>query len=243
MLEGLFSAAAGMSAQQEALDAISNDLANVNTNGFKSERVAFNDLLYNQVRIAGSESTAGSGANAAIIGRSKAQGALRETGDPLDLAIEGHGYFKVTGPGGQTALTRDGALALDASGTLVTGAGYRLEPQIKVPAGVSAEEVSVAADGTVSARGKALGRIELVTVASPDHMTSLGTDLLLPTSDGGAPHAAGEARIKQGALEQSNVDVGTDMANLVSTQRAFQMESSALNNASQMMSIANQLKP
>jgi flagellar basal-body rod protein FlgG len=242
MLEGLYSAAAGMSAQQEALDAISNDLANVNTNGFKSERVAFNDLLYNQVRIAGSESTIGSGSSAAIVGRSKAQGALRETGNPLDLAIEGTGFFKVTGPGGQTALTRDGALALDASGTLVTGAGYRLEPPIKVPAGVSAEEVSVAADGTVSARGKALGRIELVSVTSPDHMTSLGSNLLLPTSDSGAPHAV-QAHIKQGALEQSNVDLGTDVANLVSTQRSFQMESTALSNASQMMSIANQLRP
>jgi flagellar basal-body rod protein FlgG len=129
MLEGLISAAAGMAAQQEQLNAISNDLANVNTNGFESERVAFNDVLYNQVDVAGTETTTGSGANAEIIGRSKAQGALKETKNPLDLAIEGPGYFEVTTTGGQTALTRDGALAVDASGTLVTAEGKCRRPR------------------------------------------------------------------------------------------------------------------
>jgi len=244
MLEGLISAAAGMAAQQEQLNAISNDLANVNTDGFKSERVAFNDLLYNQVDVAGTETTTGSGANAEIIGRSKAQGALKETKNPLDLAIEGPGYFEVTTPGGQTALTRDGSLAVDASGTLVTADGNRLSPSIKLPAGVSAEDVGISQDGTVTANGKKLGQIKLVTVTSPDHMTSLGSNLLAPTAESGQPHAStGATRLLQGALEMSNVDMGTDMSNLVSTERAFQMDSSAIQNESQMMAIANQLRP
>jgi flagellar basal-body rod protein FlgG len=244
MLEGLISAAAGMQAQQEQLNAISNDLANVNTDGYKSERVAFNDLLYHQVDIAGTDTTTGSGANAEIIGRSKAQGAIQRTGNPLDVAIEGPGYFEVKTPGGQTALTRDGALSADSSGTLVLSNGNRLSPAIKLPAGVSPEAVGISQDGTVTANGKKIGQLELVTVTSPDHMKSLGSSLLLPTAESGQPHAVtGATRLLQGALEMSNVDLGTDMSSLVSTEKAFQMDSQAIQNESQMMSIANQLRP
>lgn len=243
MLEGLISAAAGLAAQQEQLDAISNDLANLDTTGYKSQRVAFNDLLYNEVDMAGTQTTVGSGANSEIIGRSKAEGSMKETGDPLDVAIEGDGYLEVAGPGGKPALTRDGDLALDASGTLVTSDGYRLSPTVKLPAGIAADEVRIAHDGTVSANGKKLGQLKLVTVTSPDHMQSLGNDLLSPTTASGEPHAATGASLRQGALEQSNVDMGAEMANLVTTERAFQMDTSAIQNESQMMSIANQLRP
>ena len=144
MLEGLYSAAAGMSAQQEQLDAIANDLANVSTSGYQSERVAFSDLLYNAVDEAGTESSIGAGASAQVIGRSQSQGPIQETGDPLDLAIEGEGYFQVKSADGQTALTRDGSFGVDANGTIVELRGQPLEPPIKLPAGVSASEVRIA---------------------------------------------------------------------------------------------------
>jgi flagellar basal-body rod protein FlgG len=243
MLEGLFTAAAGLSAQQLQLNAISNDMANVNTDGYKSERVAFNDLLYNDVDVAGTETTAGSGANAEIIGRNLSQGALKETGNPLDLAIEGGGFFEVTRPNGQAALTRAGSFAVDADGSIVNSDGDRLSPSIKLPAGVNAGELRIYPDGTVTAGSRTLGTIKLVTVTSPGHMASIGSDLYEPNAESGAPHPAATGRIHQGALEESNVDLGKEMAGLVSTERAFQMDSTAIQNESQMMTIANQLRP
>lgn len=242
MLEGLYSAAAGMAAQQEQLNAISNDLANESTSGYKSERVAFSDLLYNPVNMAGTVSTDGAGASAKVIGRSEAQGPISETGNPLDLAIEGAGYFEVTRANGQKALTRNGDFGVDASGTLVNSEGSRLAPPIKLPAGVAAKDVSIATDGTVSAAGRTLGQIKLVTVTAPEHMLDAGGSDLTPTATSGAPHPA-TGKIHQGALEASNVNMASDMALMVSTQRSYQMDSSAIQNESQMMSFANQLRP
>jgi flagellar basal-body rod protein FlgG len=242
MLEGLYSAAAGMQAQQQQLDAISNDLANVSTSGYKSERVAFNDLLYNPVKLAGTSTTGGAGASATLIGRSEAQGTLQETGDPLDLAIEGPGYFQVTRPNGKLALTRNGSFAVDAQGSIVNSEGNRLSPPIKLPAGVSPTNLAIAPDGTVFAGTKKLGQIKLVTVTSPEHLLSDGGSEFSPTAQSGAPHPAG-GRIHQGALEGSNVNLASDMAQMVSTQRNFQLESTAIQTASQMMSIANQMRP
>ncbi|HEY4809462.1 MAG TPA: flagellar hook-basal body protein [Solirubrobacteraceae bacterium] len=242
MLEGLYSAAAGMSAQQEQLNAISNDLANLSTSGYKSERVAFNDLLYNRVNIAGSETTAGDGANALVIGRSEGQGAITETGNPFDLAIEGPGYFEVKRPNGQTVLTRNGNFGVDASGTLVNAEGNRLAPPIKLPPGISPNEITVSTTGVVTAANRTLGQIKLVTVTAPDHMLADGASALLPTTSSGAPHPATGA-IHQGALESSNVNMAGTMAQMVSTQRAFQMNSTSIQTESQMMSIANQLRP
>jgi flagellar basal-body rod protein FlgG len=242
MLEGLYSAAAGMSAQQEQLNAISNDLANLSTSGYKSERVAFDDLLYNRVNVAGSETTVGDGANALVIGRSEGQGAITETGNPFDLAIEGPGYFEVKRPNGQTVLTRNGNFGVDASGTLVNAEGNRLTPPIKLPPGVSPSEVAVSTNGIVSAGNRTLGQIKLVTVTAPDQMLADGASALLPTATSGAPHPATGA-IHQGALESSNVNIAGAMAQMVSTQRAFQMNSTSIQTESQMMSIANQLRP
>ncbi len=241
MLEGLYSAAAGMSAQQEQLNAISNDLANLSTSGYKSERVAFSDLLYNPVSMAGTVSTDGAGASAKVIGRSQAQGALQETGDPLDLAIEGEGYFEVTRANGQKALTRNGTFGVDASGTIVNAEGNRLSPPIKLPAGVSASELSIGPTGTVSAGTRTLGQIKLVTVTSPEHLLADGGGEFAATAASGAPHPA-TGLIRQGALEASNVNMGSEMALMVSTQRAYQMNSTAIQDESQMMSIANQLR-
>jgi flagellar basal-body rod protein FlgG len=241
MLEGLYSAAAGMSAQQEQLNAISNDLANLSTSGYKSERVAFSDLLYSPINVAGSETSAGAGASAKVIGRSDAQGAIQETGDPLDLAIEGEGYFQVTRANGQKALTREGNFGVDASGAIVNAEGNPLSPPIKLPAGVAPKEVSIAPDGTVSAGERKLGQIKLVTVTSPEHLLADGGGELTPTSASGAPHPA-TGKIHQGALEASNVNVASTMAQLVSTQRNYQLTSTAIQDESQMMSIANQLR-
>lgn len=243
MLEGLYSAAAGMSAQQEQLDAIGNDLANASTTGYRSERVAFSDLLYNAVDIAGTETDTGAGARAQVIGRSQAQGSVQETGDPLDLAIEGEGYFQVKQANGEVGLTRDGNFGVDAGGNIVSSEGNQLVPPIKLPAGVSPEEVKIAPDGTVTAGKRALGQIKLVTVASPEHLLAYGNGVLTPTSASGAPQATGAGKIHQGAVEDSNVDVSKEMALMVSTQRAYQMSSSAIQTESQMMSIANQLRP
>lgn len=241
MLEGLYSAAAGMSAQQEQLNAISNDLANVSTSGYKAERVAFSDLLYSPVDIAGTQTSAGAGASARVIGRSEAQGALQETGEPLDLAIEGAGYFLVKRANGQVALTRDGSFGVDASGTIVNSEGNRLSPPIKLPTGVSAGEVRIAPDGTVTAGTRKLGQIKLVTVASPEHLLADGGGELTPTAESGKPHAA-NGKIHQGALEASNVNIAGEMALMASTERNYQLTSTAIQTESQMMSIANQLR-
>jgi flagellar basal-body rod protein FlgG len=231
-----------MSAQQEQLNAIGNDLANVNTSGYQSERVAFGDLLYNAVDIAGSETTTGAGAKAQVIGRSQSEGPLQETGDPMDLAIEGEGYFQVKRSDGSTALTRSGAFGLDASGTIVNAEGNRLDPPIKLPAGTAASEVKISSDGTVTAGTRTLGQIKLVTVNAPDQLLANGNGELTPNAASGTPHAATGARIHQGAIEQSNVDVTKEMGMMVSTQRNFQLTSTAIQNESQMMSIANQLR-
>ncbi len=242
MLEGLYSAAAGMAAQEQQIDAISNDLANVSTEGYKSERVAFSDLLYNTVEQAGTKSSTGAGASAQFLGHSGTEGAVKETGEPFDLAIEGEGYFQVTGPGGQLALTRNGAFSIDANGSLTTADGNLLSPPIKVPAGVAPSEVRIAPDGTVTVGTKKLGQIQLVTVTSPDHLRSEGASELIPTAASGAPHPVTGAKVHQGALEESNVDVAKEMALMVSTQRNYQLASSAIQTESQMMSIANQLR-
>lgn len=242
MIEGLYSAASGMAAQQEQLNAIANDLANESTSGYKSERVAFNDLLYNPVDMAGTVTTDGAGASAQVIGRSETQGSITETGDPLDLAIEGPGYFEITRANGQKALTRDGTFGIDASGTLVNSEGNKLSPAIKLPAGVSPSDVSIAPDGTVTAGTRTLGQIKLVTVTSPEHLLADGGGALTPTAASGAPHPA-TGRVHQGALEASNVNMASEMSLMVSTQRDYQMDSTAIQNESQMMSIANQLRP
>lgn len=242
MLEGLYSAAAGMSAQEQQLAAIGNDLANVSTEGYKSERVAFSDLLYNTVAQAGTDTTAGAGASAQFIGHSQAQGSIKETGEPLDLAIEGDGYFQVTQANGQVALTRNGAFGVDASGAITAANGNLLAPPIKLPAGVAASELRIGPDGTVTAGQRTLGQIKLVTVTAPGHLRAEGSSELVPTAESGAPHPATAAKIHQGALEESNVDMAKEMALMVSTQRSYQLTSTAIQTESQMMSIANQLR-
>jgi len=242
MFEGMYAAAAGMSAQQQQLAAISNDLANSSTTGYKSERVGFRDLLYSEVNQAGTATTVGAGAAAEVLGRNQSQGAIQGTDNPLDLAIEGAGYFTVKRPNGSVALTRDGAFELNGRGQLTTSEGDLLDPPITLPAGVSPSDVTINSDGTVTAAGgRALGRITLVNVSSPDHLLADGGSLFSTTAASGPARALAGGAIHQSALEASNVNTSTEMVQLVDTQRSYQLESSAIQTENQMMSIANQL--
>lgn len=242
MFEGMYAAASGMAAQQQQLDAISSDLANSSTTGYKAERVGFRDLLYNQVNQAGTATTAGAGATAEVIGRNQSQGAIQSTGNPLDLAIEGAGFFTVKRPDGSIALTRGGAFQLDARGQLTTSQGDLLDPPIALPAGVAPADVTISPDGSVTdSRGRALGKITLVSVPSPDHLLADGSGLYSTTAASGTALAGDGGTIHQSALEASNVNTATEMVQLVNTQRSYQLESSAIQTEDQMMSIANQL--
>lgn len=242
MVEGLYTAAAGMAAQQVQLEAISNDIANVSTTGYKGERVAFSDLLYSPLDIAGTATTSGAGAAARSLGRNEAAGAVNSTGRPLDLAIEGDGYFLVKLPGGGQALTRNGAFTLDANGTITDASGDVLEPGITLPRGVTPAQLGIAPDGTVTAGGRTLGRIQVVTVAAPDRLLA-GSGSLETVSEASGPIRPAGGHIRQGSLEQSNVNLGREMTQLMTTERSFQLSSSAVQTESQMMSIANQLRP
>jgi flagellar basal-body rod protein FlgG len=242
-MEGLYSAAAGMAAQQRRLDAVANDLANVNTNGYKRTRVSFRDLVYTPTGRGGSPGVStGSGSAAAISGRSFAQGSMIQSGEPLDVAISGDGFFQVRRPDGSTALTRDGSFRLDANGRLVTADGDLLQPPITMPRGTDVSRVSIAQDGTVSAAGRRVGRIQVVQVNSAQGLQPIGKNLYAATAASGAPRAARTSPVIQGALEGSNVDMADAMVDMMDSQRAYQLASRAIQMQDQMMEIANGVK-
>jgi flagellar basal-body rod protein FlgG len=240
MLEGLYSAAAGMAAQQQRIDAVANDLANVNTTGYKHVRVAFRDLLY--VNDASGNVRSGAGAAATTVGRGFGQGAIRETGNPLDVAIQGQGFFRVRRADGTEALTRDGSLRLDANRRLTTQHGEPLQPAVRVPDGVAASDVQIATDGTLGAKGQTVGRIQVVNVRSPEALQPLGDSLFRATAASGAAQTLATARLTPGALEASNVDVADAMTAMMDAQRTFQLTSRAIQMQDQMLQIANGVK-
>jgi flagellar basal-body rod protein FlgG len=245
MLQGLYAAAAGMTAQQTRMDSTSNDLANVNTTGYKHQRVNFRDLLY--VRDGDEGVQIGAGAGASTIGRSAEQGALQRTERPLDVAIQGPGFLEVRTPGGDTALTRAGALQVDSRGRLSTPNGDLLTGVRPLPAGTDASAVKIGPDGTVTVPGAdgaptALGRLRIVSVTSPDDLQPVGDNLLAVNADSGQPAPVAGSTLEQGVLEASNVDTGQAMADLVESQRAFAMASRAVQTQDQMMEIANGVK-
>jgi flagellar basal-body rod protein FlgG len=243
MLEGLYSAAAGMAAQQQHMDAVANDLANVDTTGYKKVRVGFRDLLYTQAdAAAGNGVDVGAGSAATQLGRTLDQGALQTTGNPLDVAIQGQGFFQVRTANGQSALTRDGSFHLDSAGQLVTSDGLRLQPGISVPKGVSADQVTISANGTVSAAGKQLGKLQLVTVPSPEALTPTGDNLFTANAKSGTPRAVNGSTLQQGYLEGSNVDMGDAMVDMMDAQRSFELASKAIQMQDDMASIANGVK-
>jgi flagellar basal-body rod protein FlgG len=243
MLEGMYTAAAGMAAQQSRLDAVANDLANASTTGYKRVRVAYRDLAYTPG--AAGATTAlrlGSGAAAAMIGRDDRQGATQETGDPLDVAIEGPGFIQVK-VDGKTWLTRDGHLQVDAQGRLATGDGALIDPPITLAKGTTSDQIEIAADGTVTAAGKKAGQIRLVNVANPAGLDGGADNRFQATSASGAVSAAPRTTaLHSGVLEASNVDMGDAMSDLMDAQRSFELASKAIQVADQALEIANGVK-
>lgn len=229
MANGLQIAASGLMAQQTRLDTIANDIANVNTAGYKPVRVSFAELTDGGVRVAATAS-------------SSRQGPLVGSDAPLAVALEGPGYLQVRSHDGKVALTRGGELRLDGGRTLVLPGGERLQPPVTVPAGTSPADVAIAADGTVSVAGRKLGRLEIVTVPSPSRLADLGGGLLAATAASGAATPARSTAVRQGYLEGSGVDVADAVVQMVETQRAFELASRAVHTQDQLLEIANGIR-
>ncbi|MFI5309623.1 MAG: flagellar basal-body rod protein FlgG [Gemmatimonadales bacterium] len=256
----LRAAATGMAAQQTRTEVIANNLANVNTTGFKRSRAHFVDLLYQTVQgaqtVANADATTtqaiqvGRGTRLAGIQRVHSQGALEQTQRPLDIAIDGEGFFQVQLGNGQTAYTRDGSFEISDQGTLVTNEGLTVVPGIKIPA--DATNVTISPSGIVSAtQGNAatateLGRIELARFANPSGMTSMGQNLYQATTASGEPVTGfpqddGLGRLSQGYLESSNVEIVQEMVDMISAMRAYEINSKAIKNSESMSDISNNL--
>jgi flagellar basal-body rod protein FlgG len=245
VLEGMYTAAAGMAAQQTRLDAVSANLANVNTTGYKSARVAFRDLVYDDFQGYGAAKGVqiGAGSAASSIGRSSAQGALQNTGRTLDVALTGPGFIQVKLKDGTTALTRDGNLDVDPTGRLRLHTGQLLEPAVKLPAGADADNVAIAKDGTVSFNTTKIGQIKLVDVPAPAALKGGPDNTYVATTGSGAIRDAAKSTIlSQGTLEASNVDQAQAMTDMIEAQRAFQLASKAITTQDQILEIANQVK-
>jgi flagellar basal-body rod protein FlgG len=233
-----------MAAQQQKLDALSNDLANSDTTGYKRVRVGFSDLLYEQAgRPTATGVKLGTGVRAVQTGRSFEQGGVAQTGNPLDLAIEGDGFFKVKLPDGRQALTRDGGLHVDGDRRLVTGAGAILQPAVTIPDGVAEDQITIGKDGTVVAAGRTVGRIALANVRSVQGLDSAGSNAFVTTAASGNAVAAPAATVlAQASLEGSNSDISSVMVDMIDAQRTYQLTSKAIQTADQMMEIANGVK-
>lgn len=261
MIRALWTSSTGMKAQQFYVDTIANNLANVNTNGFKKSRVDFQDLLYQTIRTPGSSSSEGTqlptGVNVGLGVRPVAtqklhsQGPLAETGNPLDFAIEGEGFFQIIKPNGDTAYTRDGAFKLDSEGRIVTSDGFLLEPEITVPDNTIS--ISVGFDGTVEAEvaGNAeptnIGQITLARFINPAGLKPDGKNLYLETAASGVPDVGipgedGKGTITQKFLELANVQVVEEMVNLITAQRAYEIDSKCITTSDDMLRTAGGLK-
>lgn len=242
MITGLYAAAAGMESEQTQLNAVSNDLANVSTPGYQAQELGFHDLLYTTAGPQnGTTFATGAGSAAQIVGRSQLAGALQQTNAPLDVAVLGPGFLEVRRGDGTIGLTRNGALQLNANRQLTTATGMTVMPGVTIPSGVSLDHVSIAANGTVSAAGKAIGRIALVDVPAPEQLLDAGDSTFSATAASGALTAATGTTLAQGALESSNVDMATAMGQMIDAQRSYQMDSRAITMQDQMMQIANQI--
>jgi flagellar basal-body rod protein FlgG len=256
----LRTAASGMAAQQLRTEVIANNLANVNTTGFKRSRPQFEDLLYQTIQNGGYVDTrdtratpaiqVGRGTHLSAIQRQHQQGTLESTGRPLDLAIEGDGFFQIQLPTGEIAYSRDGGFQISDQGVLTTSSGYGLVPSVRIP--TDAVNVTISKTGVVSVdRGTAgelteIGRIELARFSNPSGLLTLGENLYRQTPASGQPvlgfpQDAGFGRTMQGALEGSNVEIVNEMVDMISAMRAYEINSKAIKNADEMSSIATQL--
>ena len=260
MIRSLWIAKTGLDAQQTQLDVISNNLANVGTAGFKRSRAVFEDLLYQTLRQPGAQSsqqtqlptglTLGTGVRPVATERIFTQGNLQQTGNNLDVAVNGQGFFQVQLPDGTTAYTRDGSFHLDAQGQLVTSSGYALQPAITIPS--NALTITVARDGTITVTqpGQAtptqVGALQLANFINPAGLQSQGENLYLETASSGTPTTNtpgtnGLGTLSQGYVETSNVNVVEELVNMIQTQRAYEINSKAVQTSDQMLQRLAQL--
>lgn len=254
MFSSLWIAKTGLDAQQTRMAVTSNNLANVNTTGFKRSRAAFEDLMYQNDRQPGAQSSqatqvpAGTmvGTGVRVVGTEKlfSQGELVQTNNPLDIAVQGRGMFQVTMPDGTVAYTRDGSFHLNSDGQIVTNSGYPLEPALTVPA--NAQSVTIGSDGTVSVAlpGQAapaqIGSVQTADFINPAGLEARGENLFVETASSGAPQTGtpglnGLGTLTQGSLESSNVNVVEELVNMIETQRAYEMNSKAISASDQML--------
>ncbi len=259
MLRAFSTSATGMTAQQQIVDVIANNLANINTNGFKRSQMDFQDLMYVKMQPAGAEIESGvnlptgleigSGVKAASTLKVFTPGELENTGRSLDVAIKGGGFFQVSMTDGTTQYTRDGSLRIDASGNLVTSSGHKLSPSISIAA--NWESITVGRDGTVSVTTPGgtttnAGQIQLAKFANPSGLTSEGGNLLSETDGSGTattsvPGSGGVGWLEQNFLEKSNVQMVHELVRLITAQRAYEINSRAIKAGDEMLSTANRL--
>jgi flagellar basal-body rod protein FlgG len=260
MIRSLWISKTGMEAQQTQLDTIAHNLANVSTNGFKREHVVFEDLIYQNLRQAGANSSeqtqlptglqVGLGTHAIATSRNFSQGNLQQTTNNLDVAVKGQGFFQVQLPDGTTAYTRDGSFQVDSNGQLVTNNGYTVQPGITIPA--QAQSITIAPDGTVSvtlpgqATAQSVGQLQLATFVNPAGLEPKGGNLFAETTASGTPNTAapgsnGTGTLQQGFVETSNVNVVEELVSMIQTQRAYEMNSKAIQTSDQMLQRLGQL--
>ena len=261
MVRSLWTAATGMQAQQMNIDNMSNNLANVNTHGFKKGRILFQDLLYQDIKAAGAVTAAGinhpsgiqmgMGVATVAIQKIHSQGNYENTYNQLDLTIEGDGYFQITLPDGNIGYIRSGAFSIDANGDIVSPEGYLLEPGINVPD--NALSISVSSDGIFSVKlpgedeETELGQIEIARFINPTGLSSIGENVYLATGASGAaqvgiPSEDGYGKVRQGFLETSNVQMVNEMVNMITGQRAYEMNSKAIQTSDEMLQTVAGLK-
>jgi flagellar basal-body rod protein FlgG len=260
MIRSLWTAKTGLEAQQFNVDVISNNLANVTTNGFKRQRPVFQDLLYQTLRQPGAQSSqttqyptglqVGTGVTPAATARIFTQGNLQQTGGSLDIAINGRGFFQILLPDGTTAYTRDGGFQLDSQGQVVTALGFQLQPAITIPP--DALTITIGGDGTVSvtqpgsASPTQVGNIQLADFINPGGLQAIGNNQYLETASSGAPtvgdpSTTGLGVLNQGYVETSNVSVTEELVDLITAQRAFEINSRAVQTSDEMLQRLTQL--
>lgn len=260
MIRSLWISKTGLDAQQTQMDVISNNLANVSTNGFKRSRAVFEDLLYQNIRQPGAQSSQqtqlpsglqlGTGVRPVATERVFEQGNLQQTSNSKDVAIQGNGFFQVLMPDGTTAYTRDGSFQTDSQGQLVTASGFPVQPAITIPA--NAQSVTVGRDGVVSitlpgqAATTQVGAIQLATFINPAGLMAKGENLYVESSASGnantnAPGTNGAGLLSQGYVETSNVNVVEELVNMIQTQRAYEINSKAITTSDQMLQKLTQM--
>jgi flagellar basal-body rod protein FlgG len=261
-MQALRTAATGMAAQQLNVEVISNNIANMNTVGFKRQRAEFQDLLYQTLETAGAQSSdqgtvvptgvqVGGGVKAGSVYRITTQGSMTRTDNQYDLAISGRGFFQVLLPSGDTAYTRAGNFSVNDQGQLVTEDGYQVQPAVTIPNDATAVSISASGEVQVTQAGQTapqvVGQLELATFVNEAGLNALGDNLFAETGASGAavtgtPGTVGIGKLQQGYTEASNVDAVSEITALIVAQRAYEMNSKVISTADQMLSVANQVK-